>query len=731
MLTFHKIQLKPAFKITFIYCITGLAWIYLSDRLLFRYVEFENEREQIVFQNIKGFFYVIITGYFLYVLMKSFYKKNDNRLKELEQKQQELLLIQKQARTGTWEYDFVSGKASWAATAAEIFEVDETHKFVFDFQLLDHVKGDQQKKQLLEAVNEAEKNGLPFDLVLLISTARENEKWIRFVGKPVMDNSKCVKIIGSYQDVTKLKVTEDKIIELSRLYHVITDVNKATVRITDETALLEEVCNIAVNVGLFKMAWIGKLDEDTQTVVPVVHAGNEDGYLLQIKKITSKDEPLGRGPTGQALREGKHFVCNDIETDPRVEPWRTAQLSRGYKSSIALPICKNGKVVGAFTLYAPVKDFFDNQEIELLKDATADLAYALENMEKEGLRKKAEANVLEALERYDIVSKATSDTIWDWDIQKGTIIYNQGISTVFGYSGKEVKNTLKWKEANIHKSNREQIKRQFEEVFLNRKQLVQSEYRFRCADGSYKFVLDRAFVKYNAADEPSRIIGTMQDITNEVEYEIRVEKAVISTQEQERQQIGMELHDNVNQILSVSLLYLGMSKEQIAKGQNNEDPIEKSEQFIKDAINEIRRLSHELAPVSFKDISLREAFEILINSINHNKQFGINLCIDIADQKKIPGDLKINLYRILQEQLNNIVKYSQATELLISLTADEHCFRLMIADNGKGFDAKVQSKGIGLENIRRRTKLFAGEFKLNTSPGNGCEVIVEIPFRKD
>jgi len=142
-------------------------------------------------------------------------------------------------------------------------------------------------------------------------------------------------------------------------------------------------------------------------------------------------------------------------------------------------------------------------------------------------------------------------------------------------------------------------------------------------------------------------------------------------------------------------------------------------------------LSHELAPVSFKDISLREAFEILINSINHNKQFGINLCIDIADQKKIPGDLKINLYRILQEQLNNIVKYSQATELLISLTADEHCFRLMIADNGKGFDAKVQSKGIGLENIRRRTKLFAGEFKLNTSPGNGCEVIVEIPFRKD
>jgi len=724
-------RINPAFKITLIYCAIGLLWIYLSDRFLFLFFELKNENQHIIFQNIKGFFYVIITGYLLYALMKSFYKKNDDRLSELEVKQQQLSAIQTLTKTGNWEYDIQHKKIIWSEVTEQIFEVDASYKLNHDFILTHHLKQQEKKEVISKVLKDAEETGASFDLELEIVSAKGNEKWIKFVGKPVIENGVCAKIIGSYQDITDLKNKEEKIIELSRLYHVITDVNKATVRLKDELALFKEVCEIAVTVGLFRMAWIGKADEETQTIIPVVYAGVEDGYLSQINKITYKDEPLGRGPTGSALREGKHFVCNDIETDPRVQPWRDAQLKRGYKSSISLPIIKGGKVIGAFTLYAPQKNFFDNQEVELLKDATADLAYALENMEKELLRQKAESNVLEALERYDIVSKATSDTIWDWDIESGTIFYNKGISNVFGYTDDEIKNTTEWKETNIHKGNINQVKKKFTEALYNREHIVQCEYRFRCADGRYKFVLDRAFVKYNANGEPSRVIGTMQDITSEIEYEIRVEKAVINTQEQERQQIGMELHDNVNQILSVSLLYLGMIKENSANGHNVDGTISKSELYIKDAINEIRRLSHELAPVSLKDISLHEAFEILISSINENKKFSINLHIDPMDKNQIPGDLKINMYRILQEQMNNIVKYSEATEVTISLTADEDFFRLLIADNGKGFEPKIKSKGIGLENMRRRAKLFSGEFKLNTSPGNGCEVIVEIPLLKE
>lgn len=722
-------HLKPATKITFIYLLIGLLWILLSDRLLVVFFDANDKEIQIFLQSVKGFFYVVVTAFLLYGLIKAFYRDKEAKIIELELKQQELSSIQKLTKTGNWEYqDFK--KIVWSSTSEEIFEVDASYKLNNDFLLFSHLKYEEQSEAIMHAFTDAEKNGNSFDFELEIVTAKGNEKWIKFVGKPVLKNGKCTKIIGSYQDITEIKKTEDKIRELSRLYHVLTEVNKAIVRTSDEHTLLKEVCDIAVTVGLFRLAWIGKVDVATQEIVPFVHAGFDEGYLAQMPVISVNDTLLGKGPTGSAIREGKHFVCNDIATNPSLEPWKEAQLKRGYRSSISLPICKFGQIIGAFSLYAASRNFFSDQEIELLKDATADISYALENMEKELLRKKAEADVLEALERYNIVSKATSDTIWDWDIQKGTIVYNQGMFNVFGYKPEEIKNTAHWREMNIHRNNREQVIQSFNEIFLKREHIFQAEYRFCCFDGTYKYVLDRAFVKYDESGNPSRVIGTMQDITHEKEDEIKVEKAVINTQEQERQKIGMELHDNVNQILSVSLLHLGMVRENSARAINSDHLVTKSENYIKDAINEIRRLSHELAPVSFKDISIQEAFEILINTVNVHQLFHVKLGIDIMNHDAMPDDIKINLYRILQEQMNNIVKHAQASEVEVTLFMDEECYKLVISDNGKGFDRRVPSKGIGFENIRRRAKLFSGEMKLSTAPGKGCEVFVEIPVRK-
>ena len=93
-------------------------------------------------------------------------------------------------------------------------------------------------------------------------------------------------------------------------------------------------------------------------------------------------------------------------------------------------------------------------------------------------------------------------------------------------------------------------------------------------------------------------------------------------------------------------------------------------------------------------------------------------------------ELKINLYRILQEQLNNIIKYAGATEIFVGLKFVDNNLKLTIKDNGKGFDPKQYSKGIGLENMKRRAKLFSGTFKLNTSPDKGCEITIEIPLNK-
>jgi signal transduction histidine kinase len=217
-----------------------------------------------------------------------------------------------------------------------------------------------------------------------------------------------------------------------------------------------------------------------------------------------------------------------------------------------------------------------------------------------------------------------------------------------------------------------------------------------------------------------------RDVTASKKLDQEITKAIINAQEQERFQIGAELHDNVNQILAGVLLNLGMTKGKSAATQT--EWVAKSVTYVHMAISEIRNLSHRLAPASFEDNSLEEVLKALIKSVNLNNQYEIQFKMEGFKNLQIDDDIQLNLYRILQEQLNNIIKYSKATIVEISMSIVNHAINLRIFDNGVGFDTKNSIKGIGLNNIKKRTELFSGIFSLQSSPGNGCEITVEIPL---
>jgi signal transduction histidine kinase len=149
------------------------------------------------------------------------------------------------------------------------------------------------------------------------------------------------------------------------------------------------------------MAWVGSVDPATALVKPVAYRGLERGYLKDLR-ISVSDDPEGLGPTGSALRQARHFVCNDIATDPRMLPWRKEASQRGYRSSAAFPILVLGQVAGVFTVYAPERNFFNEDIVALLDGMTEDLSFALESIEQEAKRMQAELEVRtlnEALER--------------------------------------------------------------------------------------------------------------------------------------------------------------------------------------------------------------------------------------------------------------------------------------------------------------------------------------------
>ena len=112
-------------------------------------------------------------------------------------------------------------------------------------------------------------------------------------------------------------------------------------------------------------------------------------------------------------------------------------------------------------------------------------------------------------------------------------------------------------------------------------------------------------------------------------------------------------------------------------------------------------------------------------------QFEIKLQVDEFENTAVDSDIQTNLYRIVQEQLTNILKHARASKVKISVRLTKKLIKLSIADNGIGFDPASLKDGIGLENIKRPAEMFSGKLKLKSSPGNGCEMIVELPLKTD
>jgi PAS domain S-box-containing protein len=223
------------------------------------------------------------------------------------------------------------------------------------------------------------------------------------------------------------------------------------------------------------------------------------------------------------------------------------------------------------------------------------------------------------------------------------------------------------------------------------------------------------------------ILTIATNVTERNNFENKITKAIIKTQEDERYEIGSELHDNVCQILAAAKMSLGMLKHSL-----KEDVIPSYNQSCDSillATNEIRNLSHRLAPAFFDNTRLEEAFESLLKTFNIEDKYNISVHFDQqAKNIVIEQELQLNLYRILQEQLRNIIKHSGCTDIEVNVLVYNNRLQMRIADNGVGFKVNQVKRGIGLANMKRRAELFGGKMHINTLPGKGCEVMILIPI---
>jgi len=204
----------------------------------------------------------------------------------------------------------------------------------------------------------------------------------------------------------------------------------------------------------------------------------------------------------------------------------------------------------------------------------------------------------------------------------------------------------------------------------------------------------------------------------------RITEAVISAQEKERSEIGRELHDNINQILGGTKLYIDVARK---SEQKRDELLRLSSEQLMHAIEEIRKLSRSMVMFSDCKISLGDAINKLTEATRLVLPCIIKLSLSAFEEKGMSEPLKLNIFRIVQEQLNNIIKYAAPKEVYISLERKESEIKLYISDDGCGFDLKKEKTGIGMANINSRAALYKGEINWSSAPGKGCTLKIVFP----
>lgn len=207
------------------------------------------------------------------------------------------------------------------------------------------------------------------------------------------------------RNITEQKENQRKIKQLANLYEILMKCDQAIVKSKSDQELLTTVCEDVIHFDSIKMAWMGIVDEKTKKVQPVASAGSDMGYLKSIEVSVSEDTPLGRGPTGTAIRENRPYWCQDFQHDPATIPWQEKGLIPGWKSSAALPIGRGGKVVGALTLYSSSINSFDEDARRLLTEMASEISRALDNLDLEKQRNNSEIELRNKFEEIEKLNK--------------------------------------------------------------------------------------------------------------------------------------------------------------------------------------------------------------------------------------------------------------------------------------------------------------------------------------
>ena len=348
-------------------------------------------------------------------------------------------------------------------------------------------------------------------------------------------------------------------------------------------------------------------------------------------------------------------------------------------------------------------------------------------------RKRNQENLRQSEERYRELFNNNPMPMWVLDTTNLRFLEaNAAAVRTYGYSNEEF---LEITLADIRlNGNKEELLSELRAI-LDHRDVVPLGLRQHVRKNGQIIFVEITWHNIRYKDVPAVLI-LANDVTERIKLEEelneqrmsrqrQITEAVIQAQEKERTEIGKELHDNVNQILGASNLYINTA---MTDDDMRQELLERSTQLVGKAINEIRKISKSLITPGLREIGLLESIEDITEDLRKTTGFVIRMDFNIIEEQ-IDDGRKLTLFRIIQEQLNNIVKHSRATEALIRIIIEGQEIVLTVVDNGVGFDISKHRKGVGITNIISRVELFNGKVDIQSRPGEGCLLTARLPVK--
>ncbi len=331
--------------------------------------------------------------------------------------------------------------------------------------------------------------------------------------------------VAVFDVITERKAHEREILRLNKLYATLSGINKAVVRVKTREELFQEVCRTTAEHAGFKVVWVGWHDPESHEVRPVARAGDKQAYLDNIK-VYADDRPEGHGPVGICIREDRPSIFNDFQHSKLSAPWQKADVARGLRAVAAFPIHFHKSVCGAFAVYDSETDSFQDKEVALLEEAAMDISFALDNLDREAQKQAAEASLYQSEERFRRAMEATSDGLWEWNVETGQTYYSPGYFKMLGYVGNESLDTdTAWTDL-IHPDDLASVLSTKQDCIENRREIFQTEFRMLSEDGTWRWILGRGKAASRDAEGKARlIVGTHVDITERKKTEEKIIKA--------------------------------------------------------------------------------------------------------------------------------------------------------------------------------------------------------------